>query len=554
MIKKNEQRDRDTKVKLQQLRRESEEEKAKNLADKLGFSYIDLRISPIDEYALALRKKEEATAAKAAIIQKRQRDLIIVTTNPQSKETVSFIEGLKKDGYKAEIMITSKSNLGRALEKYELVKTKKEITQKAEIDIEELKQIEKDINNLKDLEQKLSQSNISATELLNFIMATALKLNSSDVHFEALAKDLARIRFRIDGVLQDAGQISAALYKLLLSRVKILSGLKLNIHDQPQDGRFSFEAERTSIEVRASSMPSEFGESLVLRVLDPATISLKLEDLGIQDYDFKTIEKELQKPNGMIITSGPTGSGKTTLLYAFLKKINTPELKIITLENPIEYHLEGVEQTQVSADNDYTFANGLRSILRQDPDIIMVGEIRDNETAETAIHAALTGHLVFSTLHTNDAAGAIPRLVDMKINSNLIPSALNLVIAQRLIRRTCQKCSKDVKPDEKTLEKIKNGLKDLPSRVKKPDLENITIKQESEKGCPACNFTRYKGRIGIFELFIVDEEMEKIILKTPSFIEIKQAAIKAGMVTMEQDGLLKILQKITTLEELGRVL
>jgi type II secretory ATPase GspE/PulE/Tfp pilus assembly ATPase PilB-like protein len=256
----------------------------------------------------------------------------------------------------------------------------------------------------------------------------------------------------------------------------------------------------------------------------------------------------------MIITTGPTGSGKTTLLYAFLKKVNDPGSKIITLEDPIEYHLEGIEQTQVEAEKGYTFAAGLRSVLRQDPDIILVGEIRDGETATTAINAALTGHLVFSTLHTNDAAGAIPRLVDMKINPNMIPPALNLVIAQRLVRKVCSRCSKDIKPDKETLEKIKTGLANLPKRVPKPKLESITIKQANPDGCAYCNFTGYKGRIGVFELFIIDDAMEKIIIKTPSIAEIHEAATKAGMVLMKQDGLLKVLQKITTMDEVERIL
>ena len=555
MSEKNDEKNKKTDVKLQQLRREEEEQKAKNLADKLGFSYLDLRVSPIDEYALVLEKKEEAMKSQAAIIQKRQKELYVVVTNPDSQTTKDFIKTLEEQGYQIKIFITSQSNLKRAWDKYDLIKIKTVITKKAEIDTEKLKQIEAGLTTIKDLEGKIEEVKNSATELLNTIIAAGLKLEASDIHVEVITKEETRLRFRIDGILQDAGKIPFASFKLLLSRVKILSGMKLNVHDTPQDGRFTFKSEDRDIEIRISAIPAENGENVVFRVLDPTTIGLKLEDLGIQNYDFKIIESELQKPNGMIITSGPTGSGKTTLLYAFLKKVNTPELKIITLENPIEYHIEGIEQTQVSTKEEaYSFANGLRSILRQDPDIIMVGEIRDNETAETAIHAALTGHLVFSTLHTNDAAGAIPRLIDMKINPGLIPPALNLVIAQRLIRRVCPKCSKDIKPDAKTLEKIKSGLKDLPDRVEKPKLENITIKQASEKGCPYCNFMGYKGRVGVFELFLIDDAMEKTILKTPSFVEIKETAIKAGMVTMKQDGILKVIQKITTMDEIERVL
>jgi type IV pilus assembly protein PilB len=472
--------------------------------------------------------------------------------NPKLKETKSLIEKLEKQGYQTKILIVSQSNLEKAQQRYEdLTIRKTEITKTAEIDIEELKKIQKQIVSVKDLKEKISKPDLTATQLLNMIMASALKLETSDIHFENEAEEKTRLRFRMDGILQDIADIPASAYQLLLSRIKVLSGLKLNVHNRPQDGRFSFESEGVEIENRVSIIPAEYGENIVIRILDPKTIGLNLEDLGIQDYDFKLIQSELKKPNGMIITTGPTGSGKTTLLYAFLKKVNRPEIKIITLENPIEYHLEGVEQTQVAPDKGYTFAIGLRSIVRQDPDMILVGEIRDNETATTAINAALTGHLVFSTLHTNDAAGAIPRMVDMKVNPNLIPPALNLVIAQRLVRRVCEKCAKQIKPDAKILEQIKNGLKDLSSRVKKPNLENIKIKQPSEKGCGNCNFTGYKGR---FELFIIDDAMEKTILKTPSIAEIRISAIKAGMVTMRQDGLLKLVQGITTMDEIERVL
>ncbi|MFZ5559330.1 MAG: GspE/PulE family protein [Patescibacteria group bacterium] len=570
MAKKDEEKQKKTQVKIQQLKREAEENRAKNLAIELGFPYLDLRITPIDDDALALITKEESQKTQAAVIQKKQMTIFLAVRDPQSKETKSLIKKLEERGFKPRIFITSESNLEKAWQRYEFVKEKKEITKTTEIETGELVQIQKEIATIKDLEQKITEPNLTTTQLLNIIMGSALKLEASDVHTENEPEEKVRLRFRIDGILQDVGYVPFNTYQLFLSRIKILSGLKINIHNLPQDGRFSIELEGADIEIRTSIIPAEYGENIVLRILDPKTIGFKLEDLGIQDYDFKTIENELKKPNGMIVTTGPTGSGKTTLLYAFLKKVNTPELKIITLEDPIEYHLEGIEQTQVAADKGYTFANGLRSILRQDPDMILVGEIRDNETAETAIHAALTGHLVFSTIHTNDAAGAIPRLVDMKVNPNLIPPALNLVIAQRLVRRVCPKCSKEIKPNKETLDKIKNGLKNLPARLREPSLRGvaggpsallknldsgkITIKQASKDGCPYCNYTGYKGRIGVFELFIIDDPMEKTILKTPSIVEIKETAIKAGMVSMKQDGLMKVLSKITTMEEVERVL
>ena len=547
-------------AKIKVLHREAEEKKAKNLADELGFPYLDLKISTIDDEALTISNKADSENAGLAIIQKKQKELYIAVLDPRLKETQSFIKNLETQGYQTKVSVTSISGLKRAWDRYKDIKPeKKEIIEKIEISSEDLKQIQDNINTIADLKEKLEQPNVPTTELLNIIMASGLKLEASDIHFETEEGGTTRLRFRLDGILQDAANIPTSAYQLLSSRIKILSELKINIHDKPQDGRFSFNSATgpeggVEIEIRTSIIPGDNGENIVLRILDPKTIGLKLENLGIQDYDYKIIESELKKPNGMIITTGPTGSGKTTLLYAFLKAANDPGSKIITLEDPIEYHLKGVEQTQVEAEKGYTFAGGLRSILRQDPDIILVGEIRDAETATTAINAALTGHLVFSTLHTNDAAGAIPRLVDMKINPTMIPPALNLIIAQRLIRKVCPKCSQEIKPDEESLEKIKNGLANLPSRVPKPELDNITIKQANPKGCPYCNFTGYKGRIGVFELFIIDDSMEKVILKTPSNVEIKESAIKAGMVLMRQDGLLKVLQKITTLDEVERIL
>jgi len=554
MAKKDEDRQKKTEIKIHQLQREAEENRAKDLATELGFPYIDLRITPVDDDALALVDKKEAQRAQVAIIQKRQKELYVTTSDPKTKEFKDLIKKLEEEGYQIKHSVTSISNIEKAWERYEFVRKKEEITKKTEIDVRELGKIQKEVITVNDLKKKMTQPNITTTQLLNTILGSALKLEASDVHTENESEEKVRIRLRIDGILQDIGYIPFQIFQFLLSRIKILSELKINVHNIPQDGRFSIKIDGADIEVRTSIIPAEYGENIVLRILDPKTVGLKLEDLGIQEYDFETIEYQLKKPNGMIVTTGPTGSGKTTLLYAFLKKVNTPELKIITLEDPIEYHLPGIEQTQVAADKSYTFASGLRSILRQDPDMILVGEIRDNETAETAIHAALTGHLVFSTLHTNDAAGAIPRLVDMKVNPTLIPPAINLVIAQRLVRRVCPKCSKEIKPDKETLEKIKNGLKDLPERVKKPNLENTSIKQVSKEGCPYCSFTGHKGRIGVFELFVIDDAMEKTILKTPSFVEIKETALKAGMATMKQDAFLKILAKITTMDEAERVL
>ena len=299
-------------------------------------------------------------------------------------------------------------------------------------------------------------------------------------------------------------------------------------------------------------MPAEYGESIVLRLLNPKSL-IEIEALGLRKDLIEIFKQEIKRPNGMIIVTGPTGSGKTTSLYAVLKRINKPEIKIITIEDPVEYHLGGLSQTQVDPSKGYTFASGLRSIMRQDPDVILVGEIRDLETAEIACQAALTGHLVFSTLHTNDAAGAIARLVDLGVKPISIAPALNMVVAQRLPRKVCKKCAKSVPASPADLKKIKKGLAGVKKEILPPSFFQARPKIPQVKGCEFCNFTGYKGRIGIFETFLVDDQMEKFILTLPSIVAMKESAIKKGMVLMNQDGLIKVLEGTTTLEEIERV-
>lgn len=415
--------------------------------------------------------------------------------------------------------------------------------------VEKVKSQVKDIGGFKKIiEENLGQS---VTELLDIILYGTIMLDASDIHLEP-QEDNAKLRVRLDGILQDVVFFEHEAYRHLLSRLKLLSKLKLNITDKPQDGRFTIGIENSLIEVRTSSLPAEYGESVVMRILNPKSL-INLEDLGLREDLLKTFSKEIQKPNGMIIVTGPTGSGKTTTLYAFLKKIQNPEIKIITIEDPIEYHLNGVSQTQVAPEKGYTFADGLRSIVRQDPDVILVGEIRDLETAKIGLQAALTGHLVLSTLHTNDAAGTIPRLVDLGTDASSIAPALKMAVAQRLVRKVCKKCGVPAKPTASELAELKKGLKNLPKGVKVPDLEKVKIMKPKQGGCQACNFTGYKGRQGLFEAFLVDSDMEKYILTNPPVSSIREKAIKKGMVTMYQSGLIDIAEGITTFEEVERV-
>jgi type II secretory ATPase GspE/PulE/Tfp pilus assembly ATPase PilB-like protein len=408
------------------------------------------------------------------------------------------------------------------------------------------------IKNVLAFKEKVEEfSEKSVTELSEIIFGGGIGLEASDLHIEP-EKEQAKIRVRIDGLLQDVMIIDWKTYGNLLSRIKLISGIKLNITDRPQDGRFSISMEeKTPIEVRTSTLPAEYGETIVLRILNPKTL-VEIEALGLRKDLLETLGNEIKKPNGMIIVTGPTGSGKTTTLYAFLKKVHKPEIKIITIEDPIEYRLEGVSQTQVNPKKGYDFASGLKSIMRQDPDVILVGEIRDLETAEIALQAALTGHLVFTTLHTNDAAGTVARLTSLGANPSNIGPAINMAIAQRLVREICKKCGGLEKASASVLEKIKRGLKGIPSGIKIPKIAP-GLKIPQVKGCKNCNFTGYRGRTGVFEAFLVDEEMEKFILQNPSIAALRKEAIGRGMVAMQQDGLIKVLNGITTIEEVERI-
>lgn len=410
---------------------------------------------------------------------------------------------------------------------------------------------EEKIKNIFDFKNEIEKTlDEKTTEMLELILSGAIILNMSDIHIEP-EEEKMRLRGRVDGMLQDIVSMDLKAYKPIVSRIKVLAKLKLNISDRPQDGRFSVVLKKTEIEMRVSVLPAEYGEAIVLRVLNPKNL-INMEDLGIREDLIETFRRELKRPTGMIIVTGPTGAGKTTTLYAVLKKINEPEIKIITIEDPIEYHLEGLSQTQVNSKKAYTFANGLRSIMRQDPNVILVGEIRDSETAKIAVQAALTGHLVFSTVHTNDASGAIIRLLNLGADPSSVASALNVIVAQRLPRRVCEKCAESVYLPEKERE-IKEELKDLPEEMLPPSFFEKKLEFLKAKGCRECGFIGYKGRVGIYEMILFDDEMKKFVISSPSIVEIKKKAIEKGMVPLRKDGLVKVAWGVTTIEEIERV-
>jgi len=403
----------------------------------------------------------------------------------------------------------------------------------------------KDIASFKKTVEENADKN--TTELTQIILVAAIYLSSSDIHIEP-EEDNAKLRLRIDGLLQDVLEFEPKLYKSLLSRIKLLSKLKLNVSDRPQDGRFSILLEKIPIDIRTSSLPAEYGESVVMRILNPKNL-IDTSKLGLRPDLEKEFNRQIERPNGMILLTGPTGSGKTTTLYAILKKLNKPEVKIITIEDPIEYHLEGISQTQVDKKKGYTFADGLRSIMRQDPDVVLVGEIRDLETAQIALQASMTGHLVLSTLHTNDAAGTIARLQALGEKPINISPAINMAIAQRLVRKVCPKCIKYEEPNSEELKEINKMLEGVPKEIAIPKIDKIAKPQ----GCKYCNETGYKGRIAIFEFFLVDDEMEKFILTSPSIVAMRDLARKKGMLLMRQDGFIKVVEGKTTIEEINRV-
>ncbi|MDR3631682.1 MAG: type II secretion system ATPase GspE [Desulfocapsaceae bacterium] len=377
--------------------------------------------------------------------------------------------------------------------------------------------------------------------LVNLMFSQAVRDNASDIHIEPYQHSL-KIRQRLDGILYDMLSPPKHVQSALVSRVKIMA--KLNIAEKrlPQDGRIELKVANKEIDVRVSTLPTSFGERVVLRLLDKSSILISLNQIGIPEDRLKPFSEEIRKANGIILVTGPTGSGKTTTLYSALTSINTTDINIITVEDPVEYRISGIGQVQVNPKIDLTFASGLRSIVRQDPDVILVGEIRDTETAEMAIQSALTGHLVFSTLHTNDSASAITRLRDMGIESFLIASSINAILAQRLIRIICPHCKEDYTPDQEELAKL--GLTSASPE---------DTKVYRGRGCVKCLHTGYKGRCGIFELMMMTQDMKRLVLKTADSNQIKQKAVENGMITLRQDGAMKVLQGITTIEEVFRV-
>jgi type II secretory ATPase GspE/PulE/Tfp pilus assembly ATPase PilB-like protein len=551
----DEEKQRDKIAKLQQR---EEEDLARLLAQKYKTPYIDLSRISIDIDALKLVPEDRARNAGVAVIQAIGKKLQVAVKNPTLNIIKEELNGLHREGYIVQVFLASLQGLERAWSRYkEIPKTSKVTSNVIDITKENVDEFRSRIKNVQDLQTNLDMEitrgmSTKVTDLLDLILAGAYELEVSDIHVEP-EEIKVHLRVRLDGVLQAITTMTHELHKMILSRIKLVSELKLNIHNRAQDGRFTIRTKDIDVEVRVSTLPGPYGESIVMRILHPKAIAMSFENLGMQPPVKALVEKEIKKPNGMIITTGPTGSGKTTTLYAFIKKVREPGIKIITIEDPIEYHLEGISQTQTDHEGNYTFETGLSAIVRQDPDIILVGEIRNRETAEIAMHASLTGHLVFSTLHTNNAPGTIPRLIDLGVTPNIIAPAINIAIAQRLVRVLCPHCRQGIDATPEQTKRIIAAVSTLPPQYERPILDKNKITVFIPVGCDLCNHTGYKGRIGIFEAFLIDDEIERLILRNPSEAEVRAVALKQGMGTLQQDGILKILAGTTSFDELERI-
>lgn len=536
--------------KIKTIRQKGKEEDTEKKAVELGVSYINLYAFPVSAESLRIIPEAQAREKNIVCFYSAPDKIKLASTeiNEEIKE-LAYQLG-EKNHAESELYLISANSLDYVMKLYANLPIIKPVSKEINITEEELNKYQVEMNNIQSLEEKFK--NINITDILTLIIASALKLNSSDIHVEAEEKGIA-VRYRIDGVLHDVANLPIEQWKRFVSRTKLLAALKINIDDKPQDGRVTLKLPSGNIDVRVSTMPTTYGESVVMRILFSGSKGVTFDDLGFYGDSYNRLKREIERPNGMIITTGPTGSGKTTTLYAILRTLNKPGVKIITLEDPVEIKMEGVNQSQVDPSRDYTFAKGLRSILRQDPDICMVGEIRDLETAEIAIQAALTGHLMLSTIHTNSASGALPRFLSMGVKPFLLAPSLNAIIGQRLVRRTCPKCIEEEKIDDEKMARVKEQLEKLPPGEKeKIDFNNLKFYRG--KGCEACSGLGYKGRIGIYEIFTMNKEIEEIILTgQTSEYAIQEIAVKNGMVTMVQDGLLKALNKVTTVEEVFRV-
>ncbi len=547
----------------------SEDDSVKLVAVTTNTSFADLKALNVDQKVLKLLPRDVAATYMAVPFELKDNVLSVAMVDPSNLQAVDFIA--RKTGYELKTYITSKSQIDAVLENYteglgaEVAQVLHQATaagqataegQKGE-DQKSFKETAKDVENL--------VQDAPITRALNAILEYAINSKASDIHIEPRETEL-KIRFRIDGILQDAMTLPKTTEPPLISRIKILSNLKIDEHRIPQDGEAQYKVGDREVDLRIAIAPITHGEQVVMRILDKSESLMSLDSLGFRGRSLRLIQEGMHKPHGMILSTGPTGSGKSTTLYAVIQEIKNVAINIITLEDPVEYKIDGINQIQVNSGVGLTFASGLRSILRQDPNVIMVGEIRDHETADLAVQAALTGHVVLSTLHTNSSSGVLPRMLDMGIEPFLIASTINTVIGQRLVRKVCDNCRKPFESSEAATQMVNRALASvLPkneaeatAKAQELGYENLPIYNEKAytlykgEGCAQCT-DGYKGRTGIYEVFELNEAMEKLLVAHATTSDIQKQAQADGMLTMQQDGMLKVLLGITTLEEVSRV-
>ncbi len=484
--------------KLKILNERAEERFVEKFSEQSDIPYINLQGRLIEGNALRFLPEAEAREHKMIPYEESGKTIAIAARNPSSEPVKELVQKIQNQGYTTTVAIASTKSIEKALTFYkDLSLAKKTTGGSIAVSDESVEALLSKVSTVEGVKKEIDDALLekaATSRLLELTVSGALALGASDIHYEPEA-EAVRLRYRLDGILIDITNIPSKVYTFVLPRVILISGLRLNERQNAQDGRFSIKLKEKEVEMRVSIIPGNYNNSIVMRILDPDSIQVSLDDLGFHPYLLNVIKSQIAKPNGLILNTGPTGSGKTTSLYSFLREINSPDVKIITIEDPVEYHLDGVVQTQVNKKHDYTFLSGLRSTLRQDPDVVMVGEIRDHETAQIAVDAALTGHLVFSTLHTNSAFGTVPRFQELGINPKTLGSALTLALAQRLVRKLCD-CKKEVPLEGELYEKIMFEIERVPELYRK-DLQ--TTSHFVPGKCERCGGRGYKGRVGIFE-------------------------------------------------------
>lgn len=515
--------------------------------------YIDLTGKKIDQDVLRLIPENTAEHYQVIAFQKSDTEVNVGIVDPRNFKALEAVEFLMKEQeLHPYYYIISPTNFQSSFKSYSgLGEEVGEVLDIAKDKFKEEAEEELDLSG--DLTEVIKKAPVS--KIVSIIIKHAVDSRASDIHIEP-EKDASRIRYRVDGILYESLRLPVYLHQSIVTRIKVLADLKLDETRKPQDGRIRIKlGKQQEVDLRISTLPLIGVEKVVMRILDTSGVVPKLTDLGYTDKNVELITESMRRSHGMFLVTGPTGAGKSTTLYSVLNILNDDKVNIVTLEDPAEFFIPGVNQSQVNAQVGFTFASGLRSMLRQDPDIIMVGEIRDKETAELAIHATLTGHIMFSTLHTNNALGSMPRLIDMGMEPYLLAATLGSVIAQRLVRKICEHCRVDIKIPKELEAKVRAALEVLPEEVKPKELkQKKTLVFYKGNGCVRCGDSGYRGRTSIAEVVVVDDDFKKIIADGADFQKLEEAAVKQGMISMQQDGFLRTLKGITTIEEVLRVM